>query len=60
MSDKTARQCNTSHFQGVYMRRRLLRKQKCMELDNKWVKIEESFPDRTDSMVKIRFDKLQR
>jgi hypothetical protein len=38
----------------------LLLVRKYMELGNKWVKIAKFFPNRTDSMVKNRFNKLQR
>jgi hypothetical protein len=34
--------------------------QKFTELGNKWVRIAKCFPNRTDSMVKNRFNKLQR
>jgi hypothetical protein len=69
ISDKNARQCKERWFNylcpelntACWSREEdMMLVQKFLEFGNKWVRIAQFFPNRTDSMVKNRFNKLQR
>jgi hypothetical protein len=69
IGDKNPRQCKERWFNYLcpalntasWSREEdMLLLQKFMEFGNKWVRIAQFFPNRTDSMVKNRFNKLQR